>query len=318
MKRLHVALLVLAGAVSGAMILKIVQQRQPAPALTMAQANIPAPSAPAMTPAPAAPPEPVAATDKSSPGPAAKPAAKPSPAARLRQPAPVSAPVQMAQLSPPVETSPAISPEPPQPAPQAAPQPVPPPAPPAPENITPAAAPPPPTPNQATLNAGTVFPVRLIDGLSTERNRAGDVFTGTLDKELTADGFVIAERGARVEGRVVATGPGGKLNGGATLTVELTRIRLSDGQSIAVATDSFVQRAEPSGKQSAAKIGGGAAIGALIGAIAGGGKGAAIGAGVGGGAGTGAALLTHKPATLPSETRISFRLRDPVTVIERR
>ena len=62
----------------------------------------------------------------------------------------------------------------------------------------------------------------------------------------------------------------------------------------------------------------GAAVGAVIGAAAGGGKGAAIGAGAGGGAGAGDVMLTRgKPATLPTETRITFRLRAPLTLTER-
>jgi hypothetical protein len=169
-----------------------------------------------------------------------------------------------------------------------------------------------------TLNAGMLFPVRLIDGLSTERNHPGDTFTGTLDQPLVVDGFVIAERGARVEGRVANTDEGGKVSGVASIAVQLTRIRLSDGQTISVQTDNFERKAESSHKTDAAKVGAGAAVGAIIGAIAGGGKGAAIGAGVGGGAGAGDVLLTRgKAATLPSETKISFRLSAPVTVTER-
>ena len=65
-------------------------------------------------------------------------------------------------------------------------------------------------------------------------------------------------------------------------------------------------------RQDAAKVGAGAALGAIIGAIAGGGKGAAIGAGVGGGAGAGDVMATRgKPAALPSETRVTFRLQRP-------
>lgn len=61
-----------------------------------------------------------------------------------------------------------------------------------------------------------------------------------------------------------------------------------------------------------------AAIGAAIGAIAGGGKGAAIGAGVGGAAGAGTVLATRgEDASLPSETRVTFRLKNPVTITER-
>ena len=36
-----------------------------------------------------------------------------------------------------------------------------------------------------------------------------------------ADGFVIAERGARVEGRVAASDRGGRVNGVASLAVEI-------------------------------------------------------------------------------------------------
>jgi hypothetical protein len=38
---------------------------------------------------------------------------------------------------------------------------------------------------------------------------------------------------------------------------------------------------------------------------------------VGGGAGTGSVLLSRKPATLPSETRLTFRLNTLVTLTER-
>jgi hypothetical protein len=170
-----------------------------------------------------------------------------------------------------------------------------------------------------TLNAGILIPVRLVDGLSTERNTPGDLFTATLDKELVVDGLVIAERGARVEGRVVSSDRGGRLNGVASMTVELARLRLSDGQWVSLPTESFERRADTTHRDDAAKIGAGAAIGAVIGAIAGGGKGAAIGAGAGGAAGAGTVAATRgRAATLTSETRLSFRLRSPVTVTEHR
>jgi hypothetical protein len=144
------------------------------------------------------------------------------------------------------------------------------------------------------------------------------MFTGTLDKELVVDGFVIAERGARVEGRVTASDRGGRVRGVSSIQVEIVRLFLSDGQVVGVQSDGFTRQAEPTHYDDAAKIGGGAALGAIIGAVAGGGKGAAIGAGVGGAAGTGTVMATRgKPATLPSETRVTFRLRAPVTITER-
>lgn len=231
--------------------------------------------------------------------------------------------VPPASLTPPSSVTPASSvagaatsaptPEPVKETPAA--QPIPP-ARPDPENATP---PPAPEPHRVTLNAGTLIPVRLVDGLSSERNLPGDAFAATLDKELVADGFVIAERGARVEGRVVAADRGGKVRGISTLSVELTRVHTSDGQNVPVNTDSFEKQAEQSHREDAAeRIGAGAAIGAVIGAIGGGGKGAAIGAGAGGGIGAGSVLLSRGDvARLPTETRISFRLRAPVTLTER-
>jgi hypothetical protein len=87
-----------------------------------------------------------------------------------------------------------------------------------------------------TLNAGTLIPVRLVDGLSSERNLPGDAFTATLDKELVVNGFVIAERGARVEGRVVASDRGGRVKGVSALEVELIRLHTADGQKVPIQT----------------------------------------------------------------------------------
>jgi hypothetical protein len=50
-----------------------------------------------------------------------------------------------------------------------------------------------------------------------------------------------------------------------------------------------------------------------VGAIAGGGKGAAMGAGSGAALGTGAEVLTGgQKVKIPSETRLTFRLQNPV------
>jgi hypothetical protein len=301
MKPFQVALLVVAGAVGGAIVMKVAERPQPAapPVPVVAQETPAPPPTPAAEPAPPAVPEPVAKPQPFK----EKARSKPKPVER--NPEPVAA-----NVAPPGAPA-SVAVQPVEPAPQ-----VPPPAPREPER--PAAPPPPPPPQQVTLNAGMLLPVRLIDGLSTERNHPGDTFTGTLDQPLVVDGLVIAERGARVEGRVANTDQGGKVSGVASIAVQLTRIHLSDGQTISVQTDNFERKAETTHKTDAAKVGAGAAIGAIIGAIAGGGKGAAIGAGVGGGAGAGDVILTRgKPATLPSETKISFRLSAPITVSER-
>lgn len=311
MKPLQIALLVVAGAVGGAIVMKVVQRPQP-DAVAPVVAQNPAPAAePATQPAPQA-------AEVPAPAPVAEPVAKPSPIQErrvterprvahhreIRNPEPI----EVAQATPPAAI--------PAPAPASEPQPAPEPIAPAPqpENVTP---PPPPQPRQVTLNTGLLLPVRLIDGLTSERNNAGDTFAGTLDQPLKVDGLVIAERGARVEGRVVSADRGSKVKGESSLSVELTRVHLSDGQTVSIHTDSFEKHSEVNHNTDAAKVGGGAVLGAVIGAIAGGGKGAAIGAGAGGGIGAGDVLLTRKPATLASETRITFRVNAPITVTER-
>jgi hypothetical protein len=169
-----------------------------------------------------------------------------------------------------------------------------------------------------TIPAGTLLSVRVDETLRSDKNQNGDSFKATLDQPLVIDGFVIAERGSKVEGRVSAVDPGGRVKGVANMTLELVRLTTSDGQRIRLQTETFARQAERSAKSDAAKIGVAAGIGAAIGAIAGGGKGAAIGAGVGGAAGTGGVMATRgKAAEIPAETRLSFRLREPITITEK-
>lgn len=179
-------------------------------------------------------------------------------------------------------------------------------------------APQPRVPLTVTVPAGSLITVRLDEALSSDRNRAGDTFRAILDQPLVVDGVVLAERGARVLGRVTETEEAGRVRGVARLSLELIQLNTSDGQKAKIQTETFSKQGDTSKRGDAEKIGAGAAIGAAIGAIAGGGKGAAIGAGAGGAAGTGGVLMTRgKPAQIPIETKLSFRLRDPINLTER-
>jgi hypothetical protein len=174
-------------------------------------------------------------------------------------------------------------------------------------------------PHSVAIAAGTLISVRLNDTLTTKRNQTDDAFSATLDQPLVVDGFVIAERGARVDGRVVQSEQAGRVKGVARLVLELTKINTADNQRVALHTESFEKLGPETKKEDAAKIGAGAVLGTIIGAVAGGGKGAAIGAGAGGAAGAGTVAATRgKPAELPVETRISFKLDQPVTITEQR
>ncbi len=174
---------------------------------------------------------------------------------------------------------------------------------------------PPLPPRQFTLPAGSEIIVLTTAPLSSKTNKTGDAFEATLSDAIADGGWVIAEKNAMVKGVVSKSDFGGKMKGVASLTVALTGIELADGRSIQVATEPVVVQAGSSLKKDAVKVGIGAGIGAAIGAIAGGGKGAAIGAGVGGGAGTATVLATAgDPAKIPSESRLTFKLAQPLTV----
>jgi hypothetical protein len=355
MRKIEIVLLVLAGALAGAVVMKLAQH----PKRMAATPAVTSPAAPVQTassesqPATSEPnPQPVAVADaqpsqpvQAAPptiGPVPAPAVKESTAAKEstrpavhstpRRPAPVkrAAVAARALHKPPrpvdlepspaaapataisAQNSPSAPPAPSAPLPGGEPAQTPP-ARPETEDVTPPSmVPSAPEPIQATLNAGMLIPVRLLDSLSSDRNRPGDIFAATLDHELVASGYVIAERGARVEGRVTAADHNAR-----TLSIELTSVHTSDNQDVPIQTERFDKQSEPDRSNAAAKIGAGAVIGAVIGGIAGGGKGAAIGAGAGGGAGAGDVMLSRKGASLASETRITFRLRAPVTITER-
>ncbi|MCU1284723.1 MAG: transport-associated protein [Acidobacteriales bacterium] len=183
-------------------------------------------------------------------------------------------------------------------------------------NREPSSALAPATPAVTTINvpSGTSFSVRTIDALSSEKAQAGDTFTATLDTPIDVNGQVVIPANSDVQGKVVEAKNASKFTGSSQLTLELTKVSFN-GKSYRIKTDQWARTGTARGKNTAAKVGGGAALGAIIGGIAGGGKGAAIGAGVGAGAGTGAQAITHgEQIVLNPETLLTFQLKSPVTV----
>ena len=172
-----------------------------------------------------------------------------------------------------------------------------------------------PAPDDAlTVPAGTRVLVRMIDGIDSTTNRVGDQFHASLESPITVGDTVVAPKGADVVGRLGQAKSAGQISGRSELRLELTGITIN-AQLHSIVTGSYDVAGKSRGKQSAERIGGGAAIGAVIGAIAGGGKGAAIGAGVGAGAGTAVQIVTHgEQVKVPSETLLEFSLDQPFSV----
>ena len=165
-----------------------------------------------------------------------------------------------------------------------------------------------------TIPAGQSILVRMIDGVDSSKNHVGDIFHASLETDLTVNGALVARKGTDVYGRLAEAKEAGHMAGSAELQLELTRMVI-DGHDYPVVSSDYTLQGKGRGKNTAEKVGGGAALGAIIGAIAGGGKGAAIGAGVGAGAGGAVQVLTRgQQVKVPSETLLEFRLEQPVTV----
>ncbi len=295
-------------ALASAVVYVRMHDRQPVPQVATEIASVPA-----QTPTPASPPPAIEPEPQQAPEPERMPVKeRRSPAVVIRkkpiQPSkpaivPREEPVQVVQ-----NTSPAGPSYPTTSQAQAAP-----------ETPTPQpAAPPPPQPHVVELAAGTNLVVRLAEPLSTDDNYTNDAFRATLDEPIIREGFIIAEKGSKVLGRVVEADKAGRVRGVASLRIALSEINTTDGQRISVSTNQVEKQGAKGAGKDAAKIAGGAALGAIIGALGGGGKGAAIGAGAGGAAGTGVVLATRgKAAVIPNESRLTFQLATPVTITEK-
>jgi hypothetical protein len=165
-----------------------------------------------------------------------------------------------------------------------------------------------------TVPSGTHLSVRMVDSVDSDRNQVGDKFHAALDQPLIVNDVTVAPKGADVYGQLTEAKGAGHISGRSELKLELTSLMVN-GQSIPLTTGEYSLTGSSRGKNTAEKVGGGAAIGALIGAIAGGGKGAAIGAGVGAGAGTAVQVMTHgQQVHVPSETLLDFVLQQDVRV----
>src|SRR6266436_7991439 len=128
-------------------------------------------------------------------------------------------------------------------------------------------------PSSATVPAGTLLLVRMMDGASS-RDPRGKRFTTTLETDLVVNGIMVARTGTRVYGRVANAQQAGRFVGRSILDLRLSELT-EIGQLVPIMTGAYME----AGKGSLGKTAKGAATGAAIGAIGGdAGKGAAIGA----------------------------------------
>jgi hypothetical protein len=236
--------------------------------------------------------------------PAPGPAPQRSHKARTRKHAPEPGPTELAKDTPMDEPAPAPAP---------APVPVPVPAP-VPAPATPPPPPPPPQNKQVLVPPGTTLTIRMIDRVDSSVNRVGEIFHASLEAPIVVDNEVVVARGADVYVRLVSASSAGRMSGKSELHLELIKLEFH-GQSYPLVSSTYSLTGSSRGKNTAEKVGGGAALGAIIGALAGGGKGAAIGAGVGAaGGGIYQGATRGKQVKIPAETKLDFQLDQPVTI----
>jgi hypothetical protein len=181
-----------------------------------------------------------------------------------------------------------------------------------------AAKEPAPPPRPLVVPADTVISVVLDQAVGSKISTPGQAFSATVQEPVEVDGRVAIPKRARASGIVKDAKPSGRFKGGAVLSLTLTSISVKN-EEYNIQTTSPVETSKGKGKRTAGLVGGGAGGGALIGGLAGGGKGALIGGLIGAAAGTGGAGLTgNRDITLPAETRLTFKLVEPLEIKHRR
>ncbi|HEV2348517.1 MAG TPA: BON domain-containing protein [Terriglobia bacterium] len=176
------------------------------------------------------------------------------------------------------------------------------------------APPPPPQPIQVTIPAGTVITVRMIDGVDSSRDQAGQDFGASVAAPVVVNDQVVISQGSDARVRLVKAANAGHMTGKSEVELALASITVN-GSSYDAESTTYSQTGASRGKRTAETVGGGAVLGGLIGAIAGHGKGAVIGSAIGAGAGTAVEAGTKAPPMkVPAETKIDFTLKTAITV----
>lgn len=172
------------------------------------------------------------------------------------------------------------------------------------------------SPMVVTLQPGTSVSIRLEQSVSTDRNRSGDMFRGSLDSPVILNGFVLAERGAPVVGQIEKAKRARLLGSRADLSLRLTEVRMADGQRVGIQTSPWEEKGTHATIGDTPKIAAGAALGAVVGALTGAAKGAGF---------VPDDAVARKPVVtsankrslvLTTGARLTFRVATPVTITE--
>jgi len=166
-----------------------------------------------------------------------------------------------------------------------------------------------------TVPTDTAFSVKLAEGLATDKQQAGDGWSGTLSAPVVVNGTTVWAAGTPVKGVVSQSVAAGRLSSGkGVLAIKVTSI----GDN-GVDSDTHAVTGTPRGERNAKFIGGGAALGALVGILSDKNNkndhalgGAAIGAAAGTAVAAGTADTVIK---IDAGAPLAFHLAAPETVV---
>jgi hypothetical protein len=96
-----------------------------------------------------------------------------------------------------------------------------------------------------TLSTGSVIHIRLADEVNSGHDKAGDLYTGTVDPSVLIRDHVVIPRGTEAHIRLVDVKKGGHFHGKAKVRLELVSL-IINGERLGVETD------QPSKKEGAA------------------------------------------------------------------
>ncbi len=166
--------------------------------------------------------------------------------------------------------------------------------------------------------SGTPIEVKLDQDLGTDKQQAGDSWSGTLSSDVRVSGSTVWRAGTPVHGVVSQSAALGRLaNGKGGLAIRLTEIGSND-----VDADTHLVVGDKRGERNAKIIGGGAALGALIGILTDKNNKndhALGGAAIGAAAGTAAAAATADTVVrIKAATPVIFTLSAPEKVTIKR
>jgi hypothetical protein len=165
-----------------------------------------------------------------------------------------------------------------------------------------------------TIPQGTRLDVRTNEQITSGEGE-GKTYNAQIETDVVGEsGNVLLPKGSPVELVVLETKEKGGVRG-AGLQLGMRSVTVNGQSYLVISEELSKSTGIGRNRETAEKVGGGAALGTVIGAAAGGTRGAVIGGLAGAAAGALAqVLMAGKEVKIPAETVLQFRLDEPVVL----